>query len=78
MEASHQKTIELEIFLHGQKVWRKNDSYHRTDGYAIDYGNGMNTFGFFVEGRPIKIVSNGETKEYETKDEIQIKEAFSC
>ena len=70
MGASHQKTIELEIFLHGQKVWTKNGAYHRTDGYALDYGNGMNTFGFFVEGRLLRILKNG--KEYETKDEIKI------
>ena len=70
MEASHQKTIELEIFLHGQKVWRKNGSHHRTDGYAVDYGNGMNTFAFFVDGKLLRILKNG--KEYETKDEIKI------
>ena len=70
MGASRQKTIELEIFLHGQKVWRKNGSHHRTDGYALDYGNGMNTFGFFVEGKLLRILKNG--KEYETKDEIKI------
>jgi hypothetical protein len=70
VEASRQKTIELEIFLHGQKVWRKNGSHHRTDGYALDYGNGMNTFGFFVEGKLLRILKNG--KEYETKDEIKI------
>jgi len=70
VEALRQKTIELEIFLHGQKVWRKNGAYHRTDGYALDYGNGMNTFGFFVEGKLLRILKNG--KEYETKDEIKI------
>ena len=70
MGALHQKTIELEIFLHGQKVWTKNGAYHRTDGYALDYGNGMNTFGFFVEGKLLRILKNG--KEYETKDEIKI------
>lgn len=69
MEASRQKTIELDIFLHGQKVWMKNGSHHRTDGYAVDYGNGMNTFGFFVEGTLIRIISNGKIKEYETKDQ---------
>ena len=70
MEVSRQKTIELEIFPWGQKVWRKNGSHHRTDGYAVDYGNGMNTFGFFVEGKLLRIFKNG--KEYETKDEIKI------
>ena len=67
MEASRQKTIELEIFPSGQKVWRKNGSHHRTDGYSIDYGNGMNTLGFFVEGKLIKIIRNGKVEEYETK-----------
>ena len=72
MEASHQKTIELEIFLHGQKVWTKNGAYHRTDGYAIDYGNGMNIFGFFIKGILVKMIRNGKVEEYETKDEIKI------
>jgi hypothetical protein len=70
--------IELEIFSHGQKVWRKNGSHHRTDGYSIDYGNGMDTLGFFVEGKLTKIIRKGAVINYETKDEIQVQETFGC
>ena len=46
------KKAELEIYPHGQKVWRNGDGqYHREDGFAIDYGNETGTFGYFENGK---------------------------
>lgn len=50
------KKAELEIFPHGQKTWRNGEGqYHRTDGFAIDYGSGSETFGYFKNGKLIRI-----------------------
>ena len=56
--------IELEVFSSGQKVWRKNGSYHREDGYSIDYGSNSKTYGFFRDGKLIRIESPSGVKNF--------------
>lgn len=57
------KKAELEVFPSGQKVWRNGEGqYHRADGFAIDYGSGSETFGYF---------ENGKLKRIETRKGIR-------
>jgi hypothetical protein len=57
------KKAELEIYPSGQKVWRNGEGqYHRADGFAIDYGNNSETYGYF---------ENGKLKRIETPNRVR-------